>query len=163
LKPYPGARSTVTFNDGKLYHLNAHGRVVCLEAETGKEVWSVNILERFGGTNLHWGLSECLLVDGSRVIVTPGGSKGLMAALDQRTGETVWTSEPLRLGDSPSPAHERVAEPFGEVDGASYASPIVFEQGGRRMIVSCSLRHAFGWTRKRGGSCGRGLCRRVFR
>jgi outer membrane protein assembly factor BamB len=104
----------------------------------------VNILERFGGTNIHWGLSECLLVDGHRVIVTPGGSKGLMAALDKRTGQTVWTSEPLRLGDSPSPAHERVAEPFGEVDGASYASPIIFEQERRRMIVSCSSRHAFG-------------------
>lgn len=144
LKPYPGARSTVTFHDGKLYHLNAHGRVACLEAETGKEVWAVNILERFGGTNLHWGLSECLLVDGNRVIVTPGGSKGLMAALDKQTGETVWASEPLLLGDSPSPSQQRVAEPFGEVDGASYASPILFEQGGRRMIVSCSLRHVFG-------------------
>lgn len=144
LKPYPGARSTVTFNDGKLYHLNAHGRVACLQAETGKEIWAVNILERFGGTNIHWGLSECLLVDGARVIVTPGGSKGLMAALDKRTGQTVWASEPLLLGDSPSPAQQRVAEPFGAVDSASYASPILFELGGRRMIVSCSLRHAFG-------------------
>lgn len=142
--PYPGARASVTFSDGRLYHLNAHGRVACLEAETGREIWSVNILERFGGTNIHWGLSECLLVDGARVIVTPGGRKGLMAALDQLTGETVWASEPLRLGESNGPAQQRAAEPFGEVDGASYASPILFESGGRRMIVSCSLRHVFG-------------------
>ena len=144
LRPYPGARATVTSSDGRLYHLNAHGRVVCLEPETGREVWAVNILERFGGKNITWGLSECLLVDGTRVIVTPGGSKGVMAALDKSTGETVWTSEPLRLGATNPPAHQRVPGPADEVDNASYATPMIFEQDGRRMIVGCSSRHVFG-------------------
>jgi len=84
------------------------------------------------------------LVDGPRVIVTAGGSKGLMAALDKKTGETVWFSEPLRLGEGKPPAHERLSEPFGEVDNASYSSPILVNVGGRRQIVNCSLRHVFG-------------------
>ena len=142
--PYPGARASCTISDGRLYHLNAHGRVACLDATNGTEIWSVNLVERFGAKVIHWGLSENLLVDGQRVIVTPGGSKALVAALNKRTGETVWASEPLRLGESNAPSHERLAEPSGEFDSASYASPVLFKLGDRRLIVNCSLRHAFG-------------------
>lgn len=142
--PYPGARASCTFSEGRLYHLNAHGRVACLDADSGAEAWSVNLVERFGAKVIYWGLSENLLVDGPRVIVTPGGSKALIAALDKKTGETVWVSEPLRLGKSDGPAHERLAEASGELDSASYASPILFKLGDRRLIVNCSLRHVFG-------------------
>ena len=34
---YPGARACCAYSEGKLYHMNAHGRVACLEAATGKE------------------------------------------------------------------------------------------------------------------------------
>lgn len=142
--PYPGARASCAFNEGRLYHLNAHGRVACLDANTGAELWSTSLVERFGAKIIHWGLSENLLVDGPRVIVTPGGTKALIAALDKLTGETVWASEPLRLGEATSPAHERIPQPVGEVDNASYASPIPFKLGERRMLVNCSLRHVFG-------------------
>ncbi|MCU0913843.1 MAG: PQQ-like beta-propeller repeat protein [Planctomycetes bacterium] len=124
--PYPGARACCAYSEGRLYHLNAHGRLACLEAETGRELWAVDILERFGGRNITWALSECLLVDGSRVIVTPGGNQALMAALDKRTGETVWTTEPLGT------------------DRASHSSPILFRYGGRRLIANCSSAHGFG-------------------
>ena len=87
-------------SEGKLYHMNAHGRVACLDAATGKEVWAVNVLERFEGRNITWAMSECLLVDGPRLIVTPGGQKALMAALDKGNGQTIWTTEsaPRRPG-----------------------------------------------------------------
>jgi len=123
---YPGARSSFAFSEGRLYHMNAHGRVVCLKAASGREIWSVDALQRFEGTNILWGLAECLLVDGPRVIVTPGGKKAAMAALDAKTGETVWTTEPIENND------------------AGYASPILFELGGRRQIVNYSSRHIFG-------------------
>lgn len=142
--PYPGARSSCTYREGCLYHSNAHGRVACLDAATGRELWAVDTRERFGGNTLTWGLSENLLVDGSKVIVTPGGTRALMAALDRKTGATVWMTEPLRLGRSDDPSQARIAEPAGEIDNASYASPILFALGGRRHLVGCSLRHAFG-------------------
>ena len=72
-----------------MYHLNAHGRLACLDAAAGGEVWAVDILERFEARNITWALSECLLVDGPHMIVTPGGRKALMAALDKRTGQVV--------------------------------------------------------------------------
>lgn len=142
--PYPGARASCTYADGRLYHLNAHGRVACLDASAGRELWAVELFERFGGQNITWALSENLLVDGGRVYVTAGGTRALMAALDARSGETLWTTEPLRLGASDPPRHERVAEPAGEVDSASYASPILVEWAGRRLLIGCSLRHVFG-------------------
>jgi outer membrane protein assembly factor BamB len=142
--PYPGARASCTFHQGRLFHLNAHGRLACLDAATGAERWAVNLVERFGAKVIHWGLSENVLVDGARVIVTAGGRKALIAALDVGSGETVWASEPLLLGASADPAHERLAEPAGEADAASYASPILVRINGRRLLLQCSLRHVFG-------------------
>jgi outer membrane protein assembly factor BamB len=122
---YPGARACCAYSEGKLYHMNAHGRVACLEAATGKELWAVDVLERFQGQNITWAMSECLLVDGSRVLVTPGGEKALMAALDKQSGRTVWTTEPLRE------------------DRASHSSPLLFRHAGRRIIANCSSAHGF--------------------
>ena len=124
--PYPGARACCVFSEGRLYHMNAHGRVVCLDAASGRELWAVNILERFDAKNITWALSECLLVDGGNLIVTPGGKKALMAALDKHDGRTVWTTEPL--GD----------------DRTSHSSPILLRYAGRRLITSCSSAHGFG-------------------
>jgi outer membrane protein assembly factor BamB len=142
--PYPGSRASCVYSQGRIYHLNAHGRVTCLDAKNGKELWGFEMFERFGGRNITWALSEGLVVDGSRLIVTVGGTRALMVALDKKTGETLWTSDPLRLGPSDNPAHERLAEPAGQVDNASYASPVLFELNGRRHLVSGSLRHVFG-------------------
>lgn len=142
--PYPGARACCAFSEDRVYHLNAHGRVACLEADSGAEVWALNLFDEFGGKNLTWALAECLLVDGPRLIVTPGGSRALMVALDKKTGATVWTTSPLRLGQATSPAHERVLEPDGDIDSTSYGSPILFELGGRRHLVSSSQQHVFG-------------------
>ena len=123
---FPGSRACCAFSEGRLYHLNAHGRVACLDAATGRELWADNILQRFGGKNITWALSECLLVDGPRLIVTPGGRKGLVSALDKHTGRTVWTTPPL--GD----------------DRVTHSSPILFRYAGRRLITNCSSAHGFG-------------------
>ena len=123
---YPGARACCTFSAGRIYNLNAHGRLACLDAETGEEIWDIDICRRFDAKNITWALSECLLVDDTRLIVTPGGRKALIAALDKASGETVWTTPPL--GD----------------DLTSYSSPVLFELHGRRVIANCSSAHGFG-------------------
>jgi len=140
---YPGARACLAAAGGRSFHMNAHGRVACLEPATGREVWSVNTHERFGARNIEWGRSECLLVDSDRVLVTVGGDRALMAALDAHTGATVWTTPPLRLGTSEPPRYLRVAQPAGEADGPSYASPLLVDFSGRRLAIGCSLRHVF--------------------
>lgn len=123
---FPGARACCAYSEGKLYHLNAHGRVACLAAATGKELWSITLEERFHTSPITWGLSECLLVDGLRLIVTPGGETALMAALDKQTGKTIWATEAV--------ANNRV----------THAAPILFRHEGRRILASCSSKRGFG-------------------
>lgn len=137
--PYPGARASVAYREGRLYHLNAHGRLACLDAATGREQWAVDVIQRFQARNITWALSECLLVDEQNVYVTAGGDTALMAALDKNTGATRWASPPLRL-----------AQPEAAADRASYASPILFEWAGRRHLVNCSQTHAFGMDARTG-------------
>jgi len=123
---YPGARACCCYAAGRLYHLNAHGRLACLDAADGRELWAVDICQQFGTKNITWALSECLLVDQTRVIVTPSGTQALMAALDTQTGRTVWTTPPL------------------PEDRPSYSSPILFAHAGRRMIAACTGAHGLG-------------------
>jgi outer membrane protein assembly factor BamB len=116
-RSHPGTRSTPTIEAGLLYHQNADGDVICVNAKTGTRVWSVNILERFNGRNIQWGLSESLLIDEGRIICTPGGEDVGVAALDARTGDTVWVCTGI---------HEK----------PGYCSPVVCECAGLRQIVT---------------------------
>ena len=125
LKSVPGGRATCRYNNGQLYVMNAHGRLVRLDAADGTEAWAVSVLERFEGKNITWGISESVLVDGNSVFVTPVGKKALMAALDKRTGETLWTTEAI---------------PGEQV---TYSSPILVELGGRKQLISCGAKFAF--------------------
>lgn len=144
--PHPGARATPTASGRFLYVMNAHGRLACFEAENGKEKWAVEVLARFGGKNITWGISENVLVDERAVYVTAGGSEALVVAFDKRTGEMLWKSAPL---------HDAAGD--GAVENASYVSPILVRFGERRLLLGCSLRHlycvdaetgALQWTRR---------------
>jgi len=121
----PGTRGTPTIDEGRLYHENPHGDVICMDAKTGKAIWSLNILKEFNGRNTTWALSESLLIDGKNVICCPGGREIGIVALDKRSGKTVW--ECRGIGDKPG-----------------YASPIVFDYNGLRQIVTLTSRAAVG-------------------
>ena len=121
---YPGTRGTPTLDGDRLYYETPVGDVTCRDANSGKEVWGFNILSRFKGKNITWGLSESLLIDGDRLICCPGGSEGGVVALDKRTGEVVWR---CATGDP-----------------AGYASPVLAEYKGLRMIVTLTLKAMIG-------------------
>jgi len=124
-RSYPGTRGTPTLDAGRLYHENADGDVVCLEAATGKPVWSINILKAFGGRNIRWALAESLLIDGDRLICTPGGKEAGIVALDKMTGKTLWVCPDT--GDEPG-----------------YASPIVVDYKGIRQVITMMSRSVVG-------------------
>ena len=113
-----GPRGTPTIDGDRLYALGANGDLVCLDAQTGRVAWQKNILSEFGGSNIQWGISESVLVDGDKVICTPGGSRATIVALNKMTGAPVWTAS---VPGNPS---------------AGYASPIVCEVGGVRQYVN---------------------------
>ncbi|MEE8452664.1 MAG: PQQ-binding-like beta-propeller repeat protein [Thermoguttaceae bacterium] len=89
---FPGTRATPTTDGDRLFALGASGRLVCMERADGKIVWTKNFVSDFGGPMPRWAFAESVLVDGERLICTPGGPKASMVALDKTTGRTVWAS-----------------------------------------------------------------------
>ena len=89
---YPGPRSTVNVNDGKLYIYNAFGRLFCLEEATLDEIWSKEILTDFDGKNTDWGVTESPLIVDEKIFITPGGEKHNIVALNKNTGALIWSS-----------------------------------------------------------------------
>ena len=118
-----GPRSTPTVDDNRVYILTENGDLACLNARDGSPVWRKNILKEFGGSNPRWLISESPLVDGDRLIVTPGGRGAGIVALDKLTGKEVWRSKDLS-------------------DGAGYASCIAADIGGVRTIMNFTARAA---------------------
>lgn len=118
-----GPRGTPTVDGDVLYALSADGTLVCLRVANGQKVWGYNIVDKFKGGVPHWGISESPLVDGDRLIVTPGGSEGGMVALDKKTGNKIWGSPK---------------------DGAAYSSPIIVNSGGVKQYVTLTSEAAIG-------------------
>ncbi|MBY0457885.1 MAG: PQQ-like beta-propeller repeat protein [Gemmataceae bacterium] len=111
-----GPSGTPTVVDGKAYALSSKGKLVCLDAGTGKAEWQVDFVKDFGGSVPGWGYTESPLIDGDKLICTPGG-KNTLVALEKGTGKVVW----------------KAAVP--KADGAHYSSPIAIESEGRRQYV----------------------------
>ena len=118
-----GPRGTPTIDGNRLYALAADGTLVCLDTATGERIWGMNIVERFGGHVPTWGISESPLLDGDRVIVTPGGPGASVVALDKIKGNLLWKSQS---------------------DPAGYSSPISFDASGSRKVVVFTARGAMG-------------------
>lgn len=116
-KSYPATRTTPTVNNGRLYVFSGLGTVYCLDAKKGAKIWSRDVFAEFDGQFPRWGMSECLLVDGSEVIATPGGKKASVIALDKDTGEVLWACSELN-------------------EGSAYCNPVGVEYKGNRMIVT---------------------------
>jgi len=114
---YPGARSTPTVDGQLLYALGSDGDLACLERATGKIRWSKNMKTDFGGKRGMWAYAESPLVDGDKLICTPGGEEATLLALDKKSGDVIWKS----------------AVPGG--DQAAYASVIVVETNGVKQYV----------------------------
>ena len=111
---YPGDRSTPTLDGDRLYALSAMGRLACLNATTGKEIWGRDLREEYGARIPTWAYAESVLIDGDKLVCWPGAKNAAALALDKTTGKTIW-------------------ETPGSDDVAGYATTLAFEMAGRRM------------------------------
>jgi outer membrane protein assembly factor BamB len=118
-----GPRSTPTVDGDRLYTFGASGDMSVVDAATGKVFWKMNLLDKFGGSNIRWGLSESPLVLSDRVLVAPGGRGASIVALNKTDGAVLWKS----LGDEPG-----------------YSSAILHEAGGIRQAIYFTAERALG-------------------
>ena len=122
---HAGTRSTPTLDDGLVYVLSGHGLLSCFDIETKERKWMVDIRGKFKARELHWGITESLLIVDDKIICTPGGKRGAVVALNKKTGKTVWVCK--------------------DIDEASaYCSPILIERGGRKLVVTMTADHLIG-------------------
>jgi outer membrane protein assembly factor BamB len=116
-RKYPGTRATPTVDGDQVFVMNQFSDVACLEKDTGRLVWKVNLEKEFGGRMMSgWKYSESPLVDGKQVIVTPGGREGTLLALDRNTGDKIWQT-------------------VGWTDTAAYSSVVIATIHGTRQYV----------------------------
>lgn len=130
---WQSSRSTPTVDGDMVYVLSPHGQLVACVAATGKEVFRVDLKTQFGGKKGDgWGYSESVLVDGNKLVCTPGGEQATMVALDKKTGRPLW--------GCPVPGDR----------GAGHASIVKARVGSREIYVQTTASGALGVDAKTG-------------
>lgn len=95
-----GPRGTPTIDGDKLYALGGDGDLSCLDVKTGRIFWTMNVLKKFGGKNITWGISESPLVIGDKLLVNAGGLGASIVALNKKDGSVIWKSQSDQAGYS---------------------------------------------------------------
>jgi len=132
-----GPRCAPTVDDGLIYAIGTNGDVVCVDADTGKVHWQKNLQSDLGGKNPDWKYSESPLIDGDKLLCTPGGRNAVMVALNKKTGELIWKCSMPDIGRKGR-------------DEAGYSSIVVAEAGGIRQYVQLTNKGLIGVAAKDG-------------
>jgi outer membrane protein assembly factor BamB len=122
---YTGTRSTPTITDGLLYFVSGRGVAICMETKNGDVIWKRDMFKSFGAQETPWGIAESPLLDGDRIILTPGGPEHNVVALDRYTGETIWSGK-------------------GNGEQSAYCSPILVQHYDTRLIVTMTAESVLG-------------------
>lgn len=125
-----GPRGTPTVDGNRLFGITGRGTLACLDAKSGKLLWSRELVKEFEGTLPNWGYTESPLALPDKVLATPGG-KNCIVAFDKRTGETIWTSTGLD-------------------DAAHYASLVPLAVDGVAMVATMTARGLVGVSAENG-------------
>lgn len=116
-KSYTDSRSTPTYENGRLYISSGTGQVNCIDAKTGKIIWTVDAIKLYNGEIYVHGDAENPLLVNDLVVFTTGGSENTMVALNKSDGSLVWKTKSL--------------------GGAkSYASPVLIQHSQNLMILA---------------------------
>jgi outer membrane protein assembly factor BamB len=119
-----GPRGTPTVDGDRVYGLSGRGDLACVKIADGSTVWKTSMSD-LGGRIPGWGYTESVLVDDNKVVCTPGGSKGALAALDKSTGKVLWRSTEF-------------------TDGAQYASIIPAAINSTRQYIQLTMQSLVG-------------------
>lgn len=135
---YGGPRSTPTVDGNLTFATSTDGDVVALDTATGAIRWRKNLPQDFGAPTPGWQFSESPLVDGDRVVITPGSRRAAMVAMEKTTGKEIWRAAMPSIGSN-------------GLDGPDYSSIVISNGGGVKQYVRLmgrgvlSVRASDGW------------------
>ena len=110
-----GPRATPTIHEGRVYTHGATGILNCLDAATGKRLWSHDTLAEYGAGNISWGKADSPLIVDDKVVVSVGATDDhSLVAFNCESGKEAWAGGTRR---------------------SSYASPVLTEIAGVRQIL----------------------------
>ncbi len=116
-----GPRGTPTVDGDHIYALGGQGELVCVGVKDHAVIWKKSFLKDFGGKFMNiWGYSESPLVDGDKLIVSPGGKDGAILALNKADGKLLWRCKELP-------------------EDATYGSLVIAALGGVRQYVGVTF------------------------
>ena len=113
---------TPTIDGERVYAVSGNGNLVCLKTATGERVWDKSYKQDYDGHTQQFGYAESPLIDGDKLICSPGGPEAGIVALDKKTGEELWRCAAL------------VRREEGRV-GASYSSVVISHGAGVKQYV----------------------------
>jgi len=130
IKRFHGMTRTVpAIAQGFLVTMGPKCHVTCLNAETGRFRWMLNLVRDFGTRVPQWYTAQCPVIDRGRAIIAPAGDV-LMMAVDCNSGDVVW--------QTPNPDQWVM----------THSSVVPMDFAGKRMYVYC------GGSTDRGGIVG---------
>jgi len=122
---YPESRSTPTVENEKIYVVSGMLDAACIDAKSGKVVWSHQVADKYRGQLGRWGTSCSPLIVDDKFILTTGGDLTTVVALDKITGENIWTTESLN-------------------DRLGYVSPCLIDHHGKKQVIALTEKHILG-------------------
>jgi outer membrane protein assembly factor BamB len=109
-----GPRGTPTVEGNRVYAFGGSGDLTALDASTGQKIWSINVVQQFGGVTPYWGYSESPLIVGDRIVLNAGGRRASIVAINKADGKALWQN------------HN---------DEAGYSSPMLLRTGSLQQVV----------------------------
>ena len=109
-----GPRGTPTVDGTRVIAFGGSGELSALDVATGQKIWSVNVVNTFGGIVPYWGYSESPLIVGDRIVLNAGGRRASIVAISKVDGKTLWQN------------HN---------DEAGYSSPMLLRTGSLQQVV----------------------------
>lgn len=86
------SRTIPAVGDGYVITIGPEGHVMCCDPQTGDLKWTLDIQKEFASEVPFWYTGQCPLVDDGVLVLAPAGEETLLAGVDCRTGEVLWTT-----------------------------------------------------------------------